>query len=82
VEKIRKLISFYYKPNFNSESPIFIDFAYYAKADGRLEWTGESESGYIKEDEFYEAIKSLLEQKEDPNVVKRFKKIYNKQKEV
>ena len=52
--KTKKLINLYQEKDGGNASNYYIDYAYYNKNKwGENEWTGESESCYLTENELY-----------------------------
>ena len=65
---IRKLTSLY--ETRKGSDVWYVDFAYYEKDEyGHLEWTGDSETCELTEDELYEMVKPKL--KAEKTVLKR-----------
>lgn len=59
--KIRKLISLHPR-----DGKWFISFSYYIdNYNGNIKYTGESESGYLSEEELYELLKPKLRKEMD-----------------
>ena len=59
--KTRKLVNLYQEKDGGNASNYYIDYAYYNKNKwGENEWTGESESCYLTENELYQIIKPYL----------------------
>lgn len=53
TKKVRRLVSLYSE---KEAGTMYVDFGYYING----EWTGESESAHITDDQFYTSLKKFL----------------------